>query len=104
MPTTRSGRLNATRLVALLPHLREMICALLKVPAGNCQLALLPVAGLPDQPALAMELSIMPKADRTRAVLENVAESLRAAMAERIGCPAVVRIEQLNPETFVMAK
>ena len=89
---------------ALAP-MRDLLCRELNVPVAACQLAIVPVWGMADQPSLNIELSILPRPERTRTKLEGVGRDLRALLAPLITEAAVaVRISALDPETYVALK
>ncbi|WP_151719440.1 hypothetical protein [Gemmobacter serpentinus] len=91
-------------IAALLPGLREMLCAELEVDRTACQFAVLPVLALPDQPCLNAELHVLPRAARSRAKLEAVAAELRGQLAQASGSSVAVRIATLDPATYVALK
>lgn len=96
---------RADKLRAALPPLRDLLCRELAVGPEACQLAVIPVAGLPDQPALNVELSIMPRAERTPERIRAVAGAVRELMSGAAGgAHTAVRVSQLNPETYVALK
>lgn len=89
---------------AALPGLRDLLCQHFAVPPAACQLAALPVLALPDQPAVNAELMILPRPERTRAVVTGAAEALRDRLQAVLGRPAAVRIAHLDPVTYVALK
>lgn len=89
---------------AFLANCRDLLCRVLRVPPSACQLALLSVRGLEDQPHVNIELSILPGADRSRALLESLAGEVRRLLLDLTGLEAAVRISQLDPETYVALK
>ncbi|MEO5619804.1 MAG: hypothetical protein ABIQ85_02710 [Cypionkella sp.] len=91
-------------LAALLPELREMLCAALWVELAACQFAVIPVMGLPDQPPINAELFLLPRAERTPAVLRQAAEDLRARLLAATGLHAAVRIALLDPDSYIALK
>lgn len=91
-------------LAALLPELRALLCAALAVEPAACQLAVIPVLGLADQPAVNAELHLMPRPERTRAALTDVAERLRDRIGAATGLHAALRIAALDPETYLALK
>lgn len=93
-----------TALVAALSPLRALLCGALGVAPAVCQLALLPVIGLPDQPGVNVEVQIMPHPDRSRDRLLTLAAEVQTMMAAAAGCPVAVRITTLNPDGYIALK
>ncbi len=88
---------------ALMP-VRELLCSRLEVQVPACQLALIPVTGLADQPLVNIELLILPKPERTRDTVRALCSELQEMMAERSGTHVAVRAAALDPETYVALK
>lgn len=87
-----------------LPAVASLLMDRLEVPRSACQIALIWVEAAADQPALNIELAIMPGPKRQRPLLEDLARALQARMIEiGLGQPAV-RISQHDAETFVSLK
>ena len=97
-PSVRQG------LAALLPELRDMLCAALTVDHAACQFAVIPVLGLPDQPQINAELHLLPRTERTPEVLRAAAEALRDRLRAATGLHAAVRIAALDPGTYIALK
>lgn len=95
---------RAATITDRLPPLRELLCRELSVPPSACQLAVLPVHGLPDQPPVNAELSILPTPERTRERLLRLAEGIRMLLGEATGETTAVRISTLDPVTYVALK
>lgn len=91
-------------LQAAMPGLRDLLCADLKVGVEACQLALVPVTGLPDQPQVNVELLLLPKADRDGDTVRAVAGKVRDMVAAASGAHTAVRISMLDPVTYVALK
>lgn len=91
-------------LVALLPGLRDMLCETLSVGHAACQIAVIPVLGLPDQPLINAELHVLPRSERTPALLQQMAQDLRAHLHSATGLTVAVRIASLDPETYITLK
>ena len=89
---------------AALPGLRDLLCAGLHVGIEACQIALLPVAGLADQPLVNVELLILPNADRDAATIRAVATGIRERLAEASGVHVAVRVSMLDPATYLALK
>lgn len=99
--------LYAERRAALrdaLEPLRETLCQHLEVGPEACQIAVLPVLGLPDQPPINVEIHLMPASHRTRERLFALAEALRTHLREATGGRTAVRIGALDPATYVALK
>lgn len=96
---------RAEALRARLAPMRALLCHALEVPVAACQLAIVPVWGMEDQPNLNIELSLLPRPDRTRSKLEGLGGELRALFAPAVGDARVaVRFSALDPETYVALK
>ena len=92
-------------LVAALRPLRDLLCAELSVPPAACQVVIVPVAGLADQPPINVELALLPRPERTRDKLMALAATIRADLAAPSGGAAVaVRISALDPQTYIALK
>lgn len=92
-------------LTAALAPMRAILCRDLAVPAAACQLAIVPVWGLADQPAVNVELSILPRPERTGEMLRALGAALQGLIGPAAGgVPVAVRISQLDPETYVALK
>lgn len=89
---------------AALGPLRDMLCKELQVDFAACQLAVLPVDGLPDQPPVNVELSILPRPERTRALILSVCGQVRALLGQATGAHVAVRVTSLDPETYIALK
>lgn len=91
-------------LVAALPALRDLLCRELSVDYAACQLAILPVLGLPDQPPVNVELHILPRPDRTREKLLALSQMIREMLAPITAAHVAVRIAHLDATTYVALK
>ena len=89
---------------ALLGEIRALLCQALSVPAGACQLAVVPIRGLRDQPSINVELMILPRDDRTRELLTDLAAQVRNRLTDATGLQTAVRIAHLDPQTYVALK
>ncbi|OHZ37235.1 hypothetical protein BBL07_14440 [Agrobacterium vitis] len=87
-----------------LPRIRDLLCEAFQVAPSACQLAVIPIVGLPDQPQLNIELLILPHAERTEAVVRAAAEKLRDLLNTVTGKRSAVRIAHLDPVTYVALK
>lgn len=89
---------------ALLPALRDMLGAALSVGPGAFQIAVVPVMGLPDQPAINVEMLLLPRDGRTPEVLRQAGQQLRECLHEATGLQVAVRISALDPVSYVALK
>lgn len=87
-----------------LPALATLLMERLEVPRAACQLALIWVEAPNDQPALNIELSIMPGPKRQRPLLEDLGRALQDRMMAIGASRPAIRISQLDAETFVTLK
>lgn len=81
-----------------------MLCEAFKVDVPLCQLAVIPIFGVDDQAAVAAEMQILPKPERTREVILGACERLRDMLREASGERTVIRSTQLVPETYLALK
>lgn len=96
---------HAPALKAALPGLRDLICRDLGVGPEACQIAILPGAGLPDQPLVNVELLILPRADRTPELVRATAGAIQSLICGAAGgARTAVRVSQLDPETYIALK
>lgn len=96
--------LDTAALATQLSPLRDLLCDRLSVPPSAVQMALIPVTGLPDQPGINAELHILPRPDRTRETLGDLAAAIRDLLATTVTTQIAVRIAQLDAETYVALK
>lgn len=89
---------------AALPALRDLLCHRFGVGPDACQIALVPVAGLPDQPPVNVELLILPRPDRTPEAVGAIAAAVRDLAASAAGVRVAVRVGQLDPRTYLALK
>lgn len=89
---------------AVLVPLREAMCAALNVPPSACQLAVIPVLGLMDQPQANIEIQYLGTAARTPEVITGACEILQEVVAAALGMAPAVRATPLDPETYVALK
>ena len=100
----RNGPTLSETLNDILPDIREMVCETLDVPPVACQLAVIEVAGLNDQPAINIELQLLTGPKRTQEFLRFLAERLRDMINEPTGLDVAVRMSSLDPVTYVSLK
>ena len=92
------------RLAAGLVDVRAILIDRLPAERAACQLAVVEVAALPDQPGINAELFVLPNAQRTRARLEEVGAALRDHLHALTGLTVAVRIAHLDPDTYVAVR
>jgi hypothetical protein len=92
------------RLAQGLGPIRDMLCDRLQVPVPACQFAVMPVLAMPDLPAVNVEVQIMPRPERTRALLLSMSDSLRDMVAAATDNHVAIRITTLDPETYIALK
>ncbi|WP_072051227.1 hypothetical protein [Pluralibacter gergoviae] len=88
----------------VLPSLRRILCDSLDVSESACHIVVINVLGLVGQPPLNLELAILPKPERTRRVLEELAGELRTVLSQALHCQAAIRISHLDPSTYIALK
>jgi len=89
---------------ALLPTLRDRICAELSVPLEAAQVAVLPVIGLSDQPLANLEFQYLATAERSPDMIRRACAIFRDLLAGAIGSTPAVRATPLDPQTYVALK
>lgn len=92
------------QLAKTLGPLREMLCHDLSVDVSACQFAVLPVYAMQDLPRVNVELSIMPRAERTRDLLMSVCAKLREMVGDATGTHVAVRLTSLDPHNYIALK
>ena len=88
----------------LLGPLRDMACHELSVPAGACQLAIIGVLGLSDQPLVNMEFQYLATPERTPERIRQVCAAFRDLLSAALGVTPAVRATPLDPATYVALK
>ncbi len=92
------------RVSAALVPIVDMLCQDLRVDRPACQIAVMPVMAMPDLPAVNVEMQILPRPERTRAVLREVCATLRDMVGAATGTQVAIRITTLDPETYIALK
>lgn len=100
----RHGVGQRDALIALLPDLRAQLCVALAVEPAACQLAVIAVAGLADQPQINAELHLMPRAIRLSELLRDLAQTLRRCVQAATGLSVAVRIAAQEPASYIALK
>lgn len=88
---------------ALVP-IRDMLCAELSVDVPACQFAVLPVVAMADLPRVNVEMSILPRPERTRERVLSVCGKLRELVENATRAHVAVRVTALDPETYIALK
>lgn len=92
------------RLSAALGPILDMLCHDLAVDRPACQMAVLPVMATPGLPPVNVEIAIMPRPERSRAVLLALCEKLREMAGAATGAHVAIRVTTLDPETYIALK
>lgn len=92
------------RLADALGPVLEMLCHDLTVDRPACQMAVIPVLAMPDLPPVNVEMQIMPRPERTRALLLAVCAKLREMVGDATGAHVAIRVTTLDPETYIALK
>lgn len=95
---------DGPRLGEALEPIRTLLCDAFRVTPAACQMAVIPVLGVPDQPQVNIELLILPHAARTTEAIQAAAERLRVLLASVTEARVAVRVAQLDPTTYVALK
>lgn len=95
---------SGAALRAALGPLREVLCARLSVTPAACQLAIVAVRGLEDQPLVNVEMWILPRPERTHELVTATCAEVQALVARAAGSHVAVRCSQLDPATYVALK
>lgn len=93
---------SRARLHADLPRLRDLLCKMLWVDIPLAQFAIVPVLGIADQAQIAIEIQILPKAERTREHILSMCELLRHEVQKSAGVKVAVRVTTVDPATHVV--
>jgi len=91
-------------MIQALEPLRDSICLHLGVPRSACQLAIIPVAAMADQPTINVEIQILPSADRSRTQIEAFGSQVIDILFSKTGVPIAFRCMQHDPSTYVTLK
>jgi hypothetical protein len=92
------------RLTAILDPMLDMLCRDLTVDRPACQIAVMPVLAMPDLPPVNIEMQILPRPERTRAVLLDVCAKLREMVGAGTGSHVAIRVSCLDPATYIALK
>jgi hypothetical protein len=91
-------------LAQALGPIRDMLCRDLSVEVPACQFAMMPVGAMPDLPRVNVEMAILPRPERTRALILSVSAKLRDMVEEAAHTHVAVRVTALDPETYIALK
>lgn len=91
-------------IAAMLAPLRDLACRELEVPVSACQLAVIGVIGLPDQPLANMEFQYLATPERTPKRIGEVCAAFRAFLTGPLDTSPAVRATLLDPATYVALK
>jgi hypothetical protein len=91
-------------LARALGPIRDMLCRDLSVDVPACQFAIIPVGAMPDLPRVNVEMAILPRPERTRALILSVSAKLRETVEEAARTHVAVRVTALDPETYIALK
>ena len=91
-------------LLDMLPLLRDLLCDRLGVTASACQIVIVPVYGLQDQPPVNLELHILPRADRTPDRIRSICLDIKTMVDQTTQKPSAIRCAMLDPSTYVAIK
>lgn len=93
-----------TEIRALLGPLRDVACLELSVPASACQLAVIGVMGLDDQPLANMEFQYLATPERTPEKIHQVCARFQDFLIASLGVKAAIRATPLDKATYVALK
>lgn len=91
-------------LTQALRPMRAMLCRDLAVDVQACQFAVMPVGAMPDLPRVNVEMSILPRPERTREVMLSVCTKLREIVEAATRTHVAVRVMALDPDTYIALK
>ena len=91
-------------MIQVLEPIRDSICLHLGVPEAACQLAIIPVIGLSDQPAINVEIQILPSPDRSRSQIQALGSKVKDILSATACVPVAFRCAQHDPSTYVILR
>lgn len=91
-------------IAALLPDLRVRLCSSLLVDETAFQVAVIPVLGIAGQPPVNIEMQLMPRPERTREAVGEIAAQLRAQLGKALDQHVAVRITIIDADKYVTLK
>lgn len=87
-----------------LQPLRAMLCRELAVDVSACQISVVNIYGLEDQPQVNTEMFVLPRPERTRERMTEVCHLIRDTLADATGLHVAVRSNMLDAQTYVAVK
>ncbi|WP_284757031.1 hypothetical protein [Agrobacterium sp. fls2-241-TYG-188a] len=87
-----------------LEPLRATLCRELAVDVSACQISVINIFGLDDQPQVNTEMFLLPRPERTRERITEVCKLIQKTMSETTGLHVAVRSNMLDPQTYVAVK
>lgn len=93
---------SRAKLHADLPRIRDLLCKTLLVDIPLAQFAIVPVLGLADQAQIAIEIQILPKAERTREQILTMCEMLRNEVQRSVDVKVAIRVTTVDPADYVV--
>lgn len=95
---------SRARLHAELPRIRDLLCKLLLVDISLAQFAIVPVLGIVDQAQIAIEIQLMPKAERTREHIRSMCEMLRGEVQKVVDVKVAIRVMTVDPAAYLVVR
>lgn len=89
---------------ALLPRACDLVCAALGVTVEACHIVVLGVRSLPGQTPVNIELCLLQKPGRSRAVMERFCAELRDLAARALDAPAAIRCTLAEPDSYIVIR
>lgn len=93
-----------TRVDALVLRLRDLLTSGLGVAVGACHIVILGVRSLAGQTPVNIELCLLQKPGRTKAMVEQVCNDMRILAAQMLEAPAAIRCTLAHPETYIVIR
>ena len=85
-------------------ELRDVLVDQLGVPEAACQIAVIAVQGLPDQPAANIEISLMPHPERTADALSDLGKALQSVVLSHVDAHSAFRCTLLDSSKYASIK
>ncbi|WP_422367479.1 hypothetical protein [Pelagibius sp.] len=92
------------KVLEVLDPLRQLICEKMGVPASACQIVVIPVMGLPDQPVANMDMFYISREGRTRDMVEGACVAFRALLESALDNKVAVRAIGFDQQTYLSLK
>lgn len=84
--------------------LRDLICEQMHVPASACQIVVIPVIGLPDQPCANMDMFNISREGRTRNMVESACAAFQTLLETALEGKVAVRAIGFDQNDYVSLK